>query len=333
MEKFVKWADEHTGIHPFLPLPSKATKDANIVMKSFFYIKWFLLGSILAAVRLPFVPLVWVLLLALDTGLRFVPMGFVRRPLQRLIESVVARLLLFLQGFFWIDAQYVPSKRRNPTPSGLVGGSIGSGHLIIANNVSYVDLLYLAFRYAPQFTLIDSSGSKVVPVNLHEALKALVSNEIPTSGGVNLSELLKKSESGNLGPVVVFPEGITTNGRVLIGCQPIIDSAIDKSRVHVLSFSYDFNEFSPSFPAGNFLTHVWFLCGQISNKLTVKHIIDADLPAPEAGADSAAVQTWAEQLYSMLASATSIQRGKVNRTVKIDFLKYFYEHKKQYKTK
>jgi hypothetical protein len=51
---------------------SKATKDANILKKGFYYIKWFLLGSLLAIVRLPFVALFWVLLLAIDTGLRFV---------------------------------------------------------------------------------------------------------------------------------------------------------------------------------------------------------------------------------------------------------------------
>lgn len=143
-----------------------------------------------------------------------------------------------------------------------------------------------------------------------------------------LSELLNKSKKNGLGPVVLFPEGITTNGNVLIGCLPAFDSLIDKAFVHVFAFSfvcglpfrnysnspaapyrrYEYSEFSPSFPAGNFLLHLWYLCGQVTNKLTVKHIIDADLPAPEipTGADTPTAASWAEQLYSMLASANSV---------------------------
>jgi hypothetical protein len=36
----------------------------------------------------------------------------------------------------------------------------------------------------------------------------------------------------------LFPEGITTNGKLLLGCLPVIDNAIAKWRVHVIAFKY-----------------------------------------------------------------------------------------------
>lgn len=49
-----------------------------------------------------------------------------------------------------------------------------------------------------------------------------------------LDDIVASSE----GPVVVFPEGTTTNGNVLLGCIPVIpeDTKVPKSNFHVLSF-------------------------------------------------------------------------------------------------
>lgn len=174
-----------------------------------------------------------------------------------------------------------------------------------------------------------------------------------------MSELLKKAEANSWGPVVLMPEGTATNGQVILGCQPVIDAPIEKSKVHALSFlyvvppqhplssgpcvftyaffvcflSYDYNEFAPQFPCGSVYAHLWFLCGQLTNKLKVKHIIDADLPEAPADADASAVSGWADSLFSMLASATSVRNAKIQRSVKYDFLQYFSGYKKQYKSK
>jgi len=64
---------------------------------------------------------------------------------ERAEHLVIVRFLLFLMGFYSIDASYMPSKRGNRTPSANPGDSALDGHVIIANHVSYVDLLYLQF--------------------------------------------------------------------------------------------------------------------------------------------------------------------------------------------
>jgi hypothetical protein len=67
-------------------------------------------------------------------------MGFVRRPLQRLIQSIIARVLLFLEGFLWIDSQYVPSKRRNP----FVFNTLLNLSILICGLISDVTFIFLA---------------------------------------------------------------------------------------------------------------------------------------------------------------------------------------------
>lgn len=52
----------------------KATVNANIFVKLAFYFKWFVLGSALAIVKIPFVLVLGLLLVAVDATLRFVRM-------------------------------------------------------------------------------------------------------------------------------------------------------------------------------------------------------------------------------------------------------------------
>lgn len=50
------------------------------------------------------------------------------------------------------------------------GSSVTSKDLILANHTSYLDILYLAYRYSPQFTSISKDGLQVAPISLREAL-------------------------------------------------------------------------------------------------------------------------------------------------------------------
>lgn len=53
-----------------------------------------------------------------------------------------------------------------------------------------------------------------------------------------LSTVMQDTRSAWRGPVVVFPEGTTTNSQILLGCAPVIGSKFDLKdrKVHVISF-------------------------------------------------------------------------------------------------
>jgi hypothetical protein len=82
--------------------------------------------------------------------------------------------------------------------------------------------------------------------------------------------------------VIVFPEGTTTNGNVLLGCIPVIpsDTKTPKANFHILSFKYvlvlvlyfdlrryPYTDFSPVYTVGSFVMHVVKLCAQVSTKM------------------------------------------------------------------
>jgi len=101
--------------------------------------------------------------------------------------------------------------------------------------------------------------------------------------------------------------------------------------MHLVSMNFDFYEFSPTYTVGNFFWHLFRLCGQFSNKLEVKHVIDADQPEPPSS--EAETNAWADSLFSLLASALNVRRAKITREVKTGFLEYWFGHQKQYKKK
>lgn len=63
------------------------------------------------------------------------------------------------------------------------GVSVSSKDLIIANHSSYLDILYFAYRYSPQFTSVAASGLTVVPITLFQALKESIT-DLRTPGDV-----------------------------------------------------------------------------------------------------------------------------------------------------
>lgn len=73
------------------------------------------------------------------------------RVVKRLIATIFARLILLVLGFLWIPVEVVGRKRgRNQADE---SWAPGAGDIIVSNWVSWVELLWLAFRFDPVFVL------------------------------------------------------------------------------------------------------------------------------------------------------------------------------------
>jgi 1-acyl-sn-glycerol-3-phosphate acyltransferase len=123
---------------------------------------------------------------------------------------------------------------------------LDSGDLIIANHVSYVELLYLAFRYAPTFATIvydpQSNGPKVVCQGILGALMhVMLKTSLSDEKGEKLGDVVRKAKEKHWGPVVVFPEGCTTNGKAILRFQNVfegLDAVLKETntKIHIIGF-------------------------------------------------------------------------------------------------
>ncbi|KAG9002032.1 hypothetical protein FRB94_004124 [Tulasnella sp. JGI-2019a] len=144
MEKFSTWRDAGTGIQPFLnPVPPLETAP--------FYVKLYRpLGIIIGILR----GVLLVIPLALYGLAQLLSVILVLPPLRRLIPgllvSISTRLALGLLGLWWISVETVTRKRSRSAPE--VWDPV-AGDIIISNWASWIELLWLAFRWNPMFIL------------------------------------------------------------------------------------------------------------------------------------------------------------------------------------
>jgi 1-acyl-sn-glycerol-3-phosphate acyltransferase len=328
MEKFNFWADPFTQIHPFLP-PSP--KQQNTV--------WWLLSWIFVLLLSPLI-LIKLLLIGINfLGLWLIEKmsPFLPRAILRILHIVVCRILLTLLGFWSIESRFQTQKKtQRSTP----GASIGNGHLIISNNVSYLDLIFLLYQYSPVFVYPPNSWKDQVPreglvqkKTFFEALSDVIyqpkrpANQCHSS----LQSIRDEAKIRNQGPIVLFPEGTTTNGQVLLGCSNLINltkPVIPLIDIHILSFVYQ-DQYA-IYTVGSFAIHLLKLSSHFSNQLKVQHIPDEDIQAIVMDNDG---QTLEDKLLSLLASNSKIRKGKIMANKKHEFNEYWYTHKNEYKKK
>eukprot|EP01112_Ceratiomyxa_fruticulosa_P012551 TRINITY_DN3480_c0_g1_i1.p1 TRINITY_DN3480_c0_g1~~TRINITY_DN3480_c0_g1_i1.p1 ORF type:complete len:352 (-),score=66.81 TRINITY_DN3480_c0_g1_i1:290-1345(-) len=344
MEKYSKWRDPGTGIHPFLPIKGRVREGGVISFLSWIFSLVF--GSVLSVFRIGLISIVFAFMLLLSVVVGIIPVPILKRLLKRLVEGTCARLILLLMGFWSISTKqtYLSKQQKQAGGENL---QVKSGDIIIANHTSYVDILYLSFRFSPVFTATPNSWPDlppkgvVEPLSLHQALYDSISEQPHSEKAISVSKIIKDAQNNDSGPVVIFPEGATSNGLTLLDPIPVFDSqdlvsGFDTSRVHVIGFKYENENFSPTFTVGNFFIHLFRLCSQFSNQLQVRYLASANIPPlPLDGSSptkkkSEDLGEWGDVLVRNLASILQIRRAKLNAMDKRDFLNYWYGHQQLY---
>ncbi|KAI7868021.1 hypothetical protein BDF14DRAFT_1798866 [Spinellus fusiger] len=142
-------------------------------------------------------------------------------------STVCFRLILFFSGFYSIKTEIVSLRRRGTASSPTF--SVASGDIIVSNWTSYIDLLYMAYKWNPIFTRVFPAQSKVQIISLWQAIQLCAAVPVLscTELGIHpndlwtLSALAKKAKQDHLGPILVLPEGTPSNGRALLQFNPI----------------------------------------------------------------------------------------------------------------
>ncbi|KAJ7499014.1 hypothetical protein FB451DRAFT_1203959 [Mycena latifolia] len=248
MEKFSAFRDPGTGVQPFLPLvpppPNFLTKLAVP------------LALLVGVVRTALVLVILVVHLVLVGGLSviFIPVPPVHRLVTHLFTAITARIALLTLGLFWISIDNVTRKRGRGAKD-IETWSPRAGDFIVSNWVSWVEILWLAFRFNPTYVLpvTETIPSPAASVPTSEAIShtpgrrtgtgsanitaasraptaripivgfrqvslvsALLSTGRAPPFGVGSYQSLEDIRRHAGSPVVVFPECTTSNGRALL---------------------------------------------------------------------------------------------------------------------
>ena len=254
----------------------------------------------LGLVRITLIVLVGLVAVLLDTlgNLLYIPnlvYGW-----SRLVHLVLTRLLLILMGFHWIPCQPVNLQRQRQVKKKTHVGQ----DLIIANHCSYVDILYLAFRFAPLFLFVNLKG-QVVPLNTWQAI--WYAGSLLETPGTSLESFVKSYRGAR--PLLLFPEGTTSNGRGLLTFFPF-DFTLLKVNLRLIGLKYEYQDYCPCYTTDGKFVHFWWLICQFANYLTVKplhHPVDLN---------EKDLQTWMGQVTRL---------RKVGKTAldKQDFLAFY----------
>jgi len=338
MEKYSKWRDEGTGLHPFLPC-TPLNKEHSL---SWYLIK--VIGFIIGIAKIPFifVILIWMVVMSgLSTIL--MPIPFLHRLFRRYTEFLGSRALLFLFGFFNVQSRVIRLQQQKNTPINTT--SFNSGDVIVCNHTSYIDILYLSFKCSPIFAFGPNTYTKSVPIqgivnirtNIISALLESINDPIrQPEQCIPIHEAIEIAQRYHA-PLVVFPEGTTTNGKTLLSfVAPIFDGfQLNKlPTFRVIGIKYEYEDFSPTFTVGSIVKHSLQLCCQLSNNLEGRV-----LSASESQDINTAAQIqdntpneWrlSNQISTVLAAVLRIRKARLNAKDKREFMDYWYSHKKTY---
>ncbi|KAJ1730436.1 Vacuolar protein sorting protein vps66 [Coemansia biformis] len=342
MEKYSKWRDSGTGIQPFLqPVPARSQQ--GLLAGALQVAKNYVAGPLAAAVRLAVLGMVAVAdaVAAAVGALLVVPS--VRRGWSLCTRSVLARVALLVLGFYSIDTKTVGLQkgRRGAADKAQGSGKPKSGDIIIANHASYVDVLYLVAKYNPVFLEMDNASVRARPISMWAALRAPALRTpalLPAKDARPLKAITEEARLRRLGPVVVFPENATSNGRALLQFLSVFEETEnqdEKSALHVVALKYPFQAFSPAYSVGSQLVHLFRLCCQVYSSLVVRVLEQSEAPRVadsalfcDADADPVDLD---DAIRDKMLQLSRLRMTKLSAMDKRDFLAFYYERARGYR--
>ncbi|KAL6595934.1 hypothetical protein U3516DRAFT_646460 [Neocallimastix sp. 'constans'] len=336
MEKYSHWRDSGTGIQPFLPL--KPPKSNSALDSILYFLNTFILGPPLATIRFIFILFIFIIYLIQNLILIIIP-GPLKWIVGKLFFSCEARLVLLYMGFNWIDSQKVTLTRgRKHTKKETT--SVNHGDIIACNCQSYVDIIYFFSKFNPVFVKIFEDG-KVKQISFLEAIKN--NGSYPElkeeEGAVSLKDIIKESKEQKKGPIVVFPEGTTTNGKGLLKFLPVFKEFTPKDDItlHVYSIKYQFYGHNVSYTVGSKFVHFYQLCSKIHHAMTVKYLTSEESQFNDIAAQAELPNSVVEgqlgaHISKLIGQVLRIRKTGLGAKDKQEFLDYYNEiNKKGYK--
>jgi len=147
--------------------------------------------------------------------------------------------------------------RKNERGELKVNDNVKAGDVIICNNTSIIDFIYLELAYSPLFTVvaIDEVTKKhgfrklsLLEIPFH-AMGLKFPSEVASNKVYDDLLAMRESQYVKRRPIVIFPEATKSNGRGILNFEPeiteIIINAAQTMSLHTLRFDFEFDYYSP----------------------------------------------------------------------------------------
>ncbi|KAG8934665.1 hypothetical protein FRC02_009492 [Tulasnella sp. 418] len=256
MEKYSTWRDAGTGIQPFLtPVAPQVSSPLIPIYRPFGYISG-ALRTLLLLIPLSLYGVGHLI------SLLMTPIPVIRRGISYIFTAISTRLALAIAGIWWISVEVI-TKKRGRGHQEVESWNPGAGDVIVSNWASWIEILWLAFRFNPVFVIPVAAPlpeEDVQPLKSSTGRRtgtgsAAISSPSTSATRVR-SKILGFRQTSILGivahtgrcplwsktgekvesleeirssidrPLVVFPECTTSNGRGLLRFADIFDPKI-----------------------------------------------------------------------------------------------------------
>ncbi|XP_054818975.1 lysophospholipid acyltransferase LPEAT1-like isoform X3 [Prosopis cineraria] len=207
-------------------------------------------------------------------------LGGWRRSVIVWFGKALPRLILFVLGFYWISETYRTPHTDDDKPTAEKKGKnqseeIGRPGVIISNHVSYLDILYHMSSSFPSF-VAKRSVAKLPLVGLISKCLGCIyvqreskSSDFKGVSGV-VTERIQEAHQNKVSPMLLFPEGTTTNGNFLLPFKT--GGFLASAPVLPVILKYPYQRFSPAWDSISGVRHIVFLLCQFVNHLEVTRL-------------------------------------------------------------
>ncbi|KAF4386796.1 lysophospholipid acyltransferase LPEAT2 [Cannabis sativa] len=118
-----------------------------------------------------------------------------------------ARCILFTFGYHWIKRKGKPAPRE-------------TAPIVVSNHVSYIDPIFYFYELSPTIVASESHDSIPFVGTIIRAMQVIYVNRFSSSSRKHaVNEIKRKASCDKFPRLLLFPEGTTTNGRVIISFQ------------------------------------------------------------------------------------------------------------------
>ncbi|TFY72754.1 hypothetical protein EVG20_g255 [Dentipellis fragilis] len=222
MEKYSAFRDPGTGIQPFLtPVPPVGSNalltNLTLPLRYVVGIIRTLLIFILAALHIVLVEGVCLILQ---------PIPPLHRLIAGILTSITCRSILLFLGLWWIPVEYV-TKKRGRNASKPQPWKPKAGDIIVANWSSWIELLWLAFRFNPVFVLPVSEPAPPASSNIDSAAISRTPGRRTGTGSAALSTPTRTPTKRR--PIVGFCTTSLLKAITFTGQAPLSTSDVDDS--------------------------------------------------------------------------------------------------------
>ncbi|KAL7238753.1 hypothetical protein ACSBR2_004785 [Camellia fascicularis] len=123
------------------------------------------------------------------------------------VTRICGRCILFSFGYHWIKRKGKPAPRE-------------TAPIVVSNHVSYIEPIFFFYELFPTIVAAESHDSIPFVGTIIRAMQVIYVNRFSSSSRKHaVSEIKRKASSNRFPRLLLFPEGTTTNGRLLISFQ------------------------------------------------------------------------------------------------------------------